>query len=201
MHALNSALVASGRKAQKLNWWLWVLLGLALLGVELFTPGGFYLLFFGMAALVVGILAAVSLAGPLWLQVLLFTALAVAGIAMLRRMLVVRFSHSVSLRDVDSLVGEVAVAFEDLAPGALGRVELRGTPWSARNSGGVPVARGQRCTVERVEGLTLWVRIAAEEYLAAAGSGGRPAIAGSGPMAGLDALPKSAEHREKEAQT
>ena len=35
-------------------WWYWMLLGLVLLGVEMATPGGFYILFFGLAALIVG---------------------------------------------------------------------------------------------------------------------------------------------------
>ncbi len=38
-------------------WWYWMLLGLVLLGAEMVTPGGFYILFFGLAALVVGTLA------------------------------------------------------------------------------------------------------------------------------------------------
>ena len=35
-------------------WWYWMLVGLVLLGAEMVTPGGFYILFFGLAALVVG---------------------------------------------------------------------------------------------------------------------------------------------------
>ena len=30
-----------------MEWWIWVVLGLALLLGEILTPGGFYLLFFG----------------------------------------------------------------------------------------------------------------------------------------------------------
>ena len=30
-------------------WWYWLLLGLLLLGAEMMTPGGFYILFFGLA--------------------------------------------------------------------------------------------------------------------------------------------------------
>ena len=37
--------------------------------------------------------------------------------------------------DVDSLVGETAVAQQDIPAGEIGRVELRGTSWSARNRG------------------------------------------------------------------
>jgi membrane protein implicated in regulation of membrane protease activity len=35
---------------------------------------------------------------------------------------------------------------------------MRGASWTARSSGSVALARGQRCKVERVEGLTLWLR-------------------------------------------
>ena len=32
-------------------WWYWVLLGFLLLGIEMVTPGGFYILFFGLAGI------------------------------------------------------------------------------------------------------------------------------------------------------
>jgi membrane protein implicated in regulation of membrane protease activity len=37
-----------------MDWWIWVVLGLVLLIGEIVTPGGFYLLFFGIGAVVVG---------------------------------------------------------------------------------------------------------------------------------------------------
>jgi len=59
---------------------------------------------------------------------------------------------------IDSLVGETATPLEDISPDAIGRAELRGTTWTARNGDSLPVARGQRCLVQRVDGLTLWIR-------------------------------------------
>jgi membrane protein implicated in regulation of membrane protease activity len=47
---------------------------------------------------------------------------------------------------------------DDLAPGAVGKAELRGTTWTAQNADDRPLARGQRCRVARVEGLTLLIR-------------------------------------------
>ena len=41
---------------------------------------------------------------------------------------------------------------------AFGTAELRGVPWSTRVASGIPLRAGQRCRVERVDGLTLWVR-------------------------------------------
>jgi inner membrane protein len=39
------------------HWWMWIVLGVALAAVELLTPGGLFIIFFGVSALVVGVLA------------------------------------------------------------------------------------------------------------------------------------------------
>jgi membrane protein implicated in regulation of membrane protease activity len=59
---------------------------------------------------------------------------------------------------VDALEGETAIVLDDLAPGAVGKAELRGTSWTAQNAGAAALSRGQRCRVVRVEGLTLFIR-------------------------------------------
>jgi membrane protein implicated in regulation of membrane protease activity len=59
--------------------------------------------------------------------------------------------------DVDSLIGETAVPLADIGPGEVGRAELRGTVWSARNSGEAPIARGQRCRVVHVDRLMIFL--------------------------------------------
>ena len=59
---------------------------------------------------------------------------------------------------VDSLVGETATATEDIPSGGVGKAELRGTTWTARNSGSALLAKNTRCRVERVDGLTIWIR-------------------------------------------
>ena len=57
---------------------------------------------------------------------------------------------------IDTLVGEIGIGrSKTLPPGAVGRVELRGTVWSARNAAAVRRSpRGARCRVVRVDGLT-----------------------------------------------
>lgn len=152
-----------------MEWWVWLVFGLLLVAIEVFTPGGFFILFFGIAALSVGTLAATSLpySTSLPVQIVIFLLISIVGLVLFRNALVARFGRVGRGREVDSLLDSVATAIEDLAPGAMGKVELRGSTWAARNSGGVPLARGQRCAVERVDGLTLWVRVAADEYLAA----------------------------------
>lgn len=139
-------------------WWYWMLLGLVLLGVEMATPGGFYILFFGLAALIVGSLAGPEIVQAEWLQWLLFSGLSILSLLVFRGPLLAWIkTKDKDMPTVDSMVGESAILLEDLAPGGTGKAELHGTTWTAHNSGQAPVKKNQRCRVERVEGLALWI--------------------------------------------
>jgi len=48
-----------------MEWWTWILFGLVLFLAEIVTPGGFYIIFFGVGAVIVGVLAGFDAAGPL----------------------------------------------------------------------------------------------------------------------------------------
>ena len=140
-------------------WWYWLLLGLALLGTEMVAPGGFYLMFFGLAALVVGAVVGLGFEAPAWLQWVLFSGLAIVSLLIFRGPLLARMKASgPKTAEVDSLVGETATLSEDLAPGGMGKAELRGTTWTVRNAGSGSLTKGQRSHVTRVEGLTLWIK-------------------------------------------
>lgn len=138
-------------------WWAWVVAGFVLLALEMASPGGFHIFFFGCAALVVGLLAALGWAEPLWLQGVLFAGLSVAAVVFFRPLLA-RQLRSAPGDTVDDLVGERARACEEIAADGFGRVELRGTKWNAKNVGETAIAADQACPVERVDGLTLWIR-------------------------------------------
>jgi membrane protein implicated in regulation of membrane protease activity len=140
-------------------WSLWILLGFVLLAMELATPGGFFIAFFGVAALVVGLLTGLSVIETIWLQWVLFSALSVVSVLVFRKPLLGWMKRrEPALPAVDSLVGEAALLTEDLAPGGIGKAELRGASWSVRSREEKGLRQGQRCRVEQVEGLTLWVR-------------------------------------------
>lgn len=138
-------------------WWGWIVVGAALLGGETIVDAQFYLVFFGVAALITGALTALGIAGPVWLQWAIFGVLCVAGAAGFRQ----RFYGMIRRTDGEvgqGTVGELAIANESIPPGGRGRAELRGTVWEARNTGSVPIAVGESARVERVEGLVLDLR-------------------------------------------
>jgi membrane protein implicated in regulation of membrane protease activity len=139
-------------------WWYWMVLGLALLGAEMTTPGGFYILFFGLSALLVGTLAGLEIVNVDWVQWLLFSAIAIGSLLVFRGPLLARMSGGrMAQADVDSMVGEVAIVLEALPAGATGKAELRGTTWSTKNVGTTAFHKGQRGKVTKVDGLTLWI--------------------------------------------
>jgi membrane protein implicated in regulation of membrane protease activity len=59
---------------------------------------------------------------------------------------------------VDAIEGENVLVITDLAPGADGKVEFRGTSWSAKNVGNNPLIKGEQGVVEKIKGVTLLIR-------------------------------------------
>ncbi len=141
-----------------MDWWIWIVAALALLAVEIAAGATFYVIFFAFGALLVGVLQAVGLAGPLWLQMVLFAALSTVALAVFRRPLFARIREGTAHRAVDDVTRETATAVDAIEPNARGKAELRGVPWNARNVGNRPIAAGRKCTIEKVDGLTLWIR-------------------------------------------
>jgi membrane protein implicated in regulation of membrane protease activity len=140
-------------------WWQWAVAGLVLVALEMLTPGGFYLAFLGVGALIVAALVAVGVIDAPWLQWLAFSALSIVGLVLFRNPLLRWMKQRAGDgKAVDSLVGETAIPSEEIRPGGIGRVELRGSPWSARNIGDRSIPAGSRCRVVAVDELVLGIR-------------------------------------------
>jgi membrane protein implicated in regulation of membrane protease activity len=140
-----------------MEWWIWLALGLVLMVIELATPSGFFVMFFGLGALTVGVLTRLGVAGPPWMEWLLFTVFSIGYVLLFRGRLQQRVQHR-SDSNVDTLVGEVAIPRERIPPGGVGRVDLRGSTWSARNDSADAIEPGRRCRVISVDNLLLSVQ-------------------------------------------
>lgn len=141
-----------------LTWW-WLIAGLVLMFAELALPSGFFLFFFGAGGVLTGLFTAFGLLPSFIYQGLAFIAISLCCVLLLRRPLLTKFHYRNPTDSVDSLIGETAQALEPIAPQAFGKVELRGSSWSAMNTGTVPIPPSVRCRVEKVEGLTLYVTL------------------------------------------
>lgn len=139
-----------------MEWWIWLVAGIALMLGELLTPGGFYLIFFGVGGLAAGLAAALGLSG-LAGQGAVFLVVSMGALMGFRRPLLERLRKGQPSAH-DELTGEIAVPMGEIAVDAVGQAQLRGTVWSARNVSKRPLAAGERCLVKRVEGLTIYLR-------------------------------------------
>lgn len=130
--------------------------GLVLVVAELATPSGFFILFFGLAALTVGALVGLQVISSLWLELALCSVFSLVYLLLFRG----RVQQRVQAPPppvFDSLVGVLAIVQERLLPGVVGKVEVRGSTWTARNASDVTLDPGQRARVSAVDGLTLAV--------------------------------------------
>ncbi|HEX9983289.1 MAG TPA: NfeD family protein [Thermoanaerobaculia bacterium] len=137
-------------------WWIWIVLGFFLLGAEL-ASATLHVGFFAIGAFVVAILKGIGVELPLWGEIIVFTITSLIAFLFIRP-IVMRKLKLTGTKVVDSLVGEQAVAMTDLEPDETGKAEMRGSTWNARNVGSERIARGERCVVEAVEGLVLYVK-------------------------------------------
>ena len=140
-------------------WWIWVLIAFALLALEMASTT-LHVGLFAIGALVVALLDAIGIDLPLTTELFIFTIVSLAALLVVRPILVRKLRLNES-KPVDSLVGEIATVTDDvISIAGMGKAEMRGSTWNARNIGSSAVARGERCVVERVEGLVLHIRAA-----------------------------------------
>jgi membrane protein implicated in regulation of membrane protease activity len=140
-------------------WWAWLVLGIGLLGVEMLViDAQFYLVFIGLSAALVGLLGLFGLGLPDWAQWLLFAALSLTAMVTFRRRIYEFVRGRGGQVEERLTVGDRVRVEARLEPGESGRVEYRGSSWTARNSGGQPIEAGREAVIERVDGLTLHVK-------------------------------------------
>jgi inner membrane protein len=140
-----------------MQWWMWIAVGAILFGAEMtLISADFYLVFLGVAALVVGLLSLFGLVLIAWLQWLLFAALAALSMVTFRRWIYERVRRRLPVMQ-QGPAGQIVVLPAELKPGQSCRIEYCGSSWSAINGGTAPIGAGSRARIDRVDGLTLVV--------------------------------------------
>ena len=149
-------------------WVLWCILGAILIVAEIFTSG-FVLFWFGIGALAAAFAGFIGI-DSLAIQFLIFAGVSTALTAASRTIFINYFSRERtgdSLRSgVDAMPGKIGTVVSS-SKGALneGAVKVFGSTWTAYPAPGeAPLEAGERVSVERIEGASIYVRrIAAGE--------------------------------------
>ena len=143
-------------------WVLWCILGAMLIVAEIFTSG-FVLFWFGIGALAAAFAGFLGV-DSLVIQFLIFAGVSSALTAASRTIFVNYFSRERtgdSLRTgVDAMPGKIGTVVSS-SKGALneGAVKVLGSTWTAYPAlGEAPLEAGERVSVERIEGASIYVR-------------------------------------------
>lgn len=131
---------------------LWLIAGVLLIAAEVLS-GDFVLLMLGTAALAAAVSSA--LGTPLWVDVLVFGAVAVTLVTVARPMLRRRLHAGEVLRtNAEALIGGRAIVVSTVDASG-GKVKLRGELWSARAFDETQVLEpGRPVTVMTIAGAT-----------------------------------------------
>ncbi|MFN8241014.1 MAG: NfeD family protein [Bacteroidales bacterium] len=135
---------------------VWFIIGLVLFLAELVLPG-FVIFFFGVGAWVTALVCLVANPGTN-LQIIIFAITSVISLLALRRMIQNKFFYSkddIGNSVEDEFTGKEAVALADFGPGEKGKVEFKGTTWSAESD--TKIREGQRVTILEKESFNLIV--------------------------------------------
>lgn len=136
--------------------WAWLVVAALLFGAEMFViDAQFYLVFFGVAAAVVGLATVLGLVLPDAGQWLLFALLSVVAMLGFRRRLYEHLRKPADTMPAALTIGDRVELPAELAPGQSCRVEYRGSTWTVRNIDQRPLSG--EATIARIEGLTLLV--------------------------------------------
>jgi inner membrane protein len=139
------------------QYWVWLSLGLILGAIEMLAPG-FFLMWLGLAAIIVGLLT-LALPISLPLQVALFAILSVLTVYAGKKFLKDNPIESTDpmLNDRGArLTGEIVTVVEAIVDGR-GRVKVGDTEWSAR---GLDAKAGTKVRVTGADGAVLLVETA-----------------------------------------
>jgi membrane protein implicated in regulation of membrane protease activity len=136
---------------------LWFAIGLVLLLLELVIPG-FFIFFFGLGA---WITALVCLLGEpsTNLQIIIFAVTSVIALIGLRRIIQKKFFYSKGKEseDVeDEFTGKEALAVSDFGDEKNGKVEFKGTTWTAESK--AEIKAGQRVIIIEKDSFKLLVK-------------------------------------------
>lgn len=138
------------------DWAIWILVGLAFGAIEMATVG-FFSLLFAFGALVAAGLALFTENWPV--QACVFTAASVLFMWLLRPSLVKLYGREREKTTIDRVVGRVGVVVRDINNlESVGQIKADGEVWTARSVNGLPIAKGCRVVIVRIDGVKAMVK-------------------------------------------
>jgi membrane protein implicated in regulation of membrane protease activity len=137
--------------------WIWLVLGISLVIVELLLPSGFFLFILGIAGIVVGAFVATGVISGWMPEVVVFCVVAIGCWLAFGKHLVQLFSRRPAGHQ-GQLVGSVVSVTANIPVGSTGTGTLWGTQWRLENIDSSTLTAGSEAVVVSSQGITLQVK-------------------------------------------
>lgn len=131
---------------------LWAVAGLALIVAEMFTAT-FFLLFFGIAGLIIAMARHFFGLDHLNTELSMFAAIGVAGVLIFRGKLLSSFQSKDKGAKIDE--DRTLVLSDDVPAGSEAKVNYQGTQWTAINNTAEHMAKGTRVAIDHTDGIKI----------------------------------------------
>jgi membrane protein implicated in regulation of membrane protease activity len=135
---------------------IWFIIALVLFLLELVVPG-FVIFFFGIGALVTALVCLIAHPG-INIQIIIFAVISVLSLLALRKLIQKKLFYSKESRSdavEDEFTGKEAVAITDFGSDKKGKVEFKGTNWTAESES--EIKAGQTVIIIEKESFKLIV--------------------------------------------
>ena len=136
------------------TWYVWLILFLVFLGLEIMTTGVFFFLCFSTGALFAMLFS--LLGASFQTELVVFCAVSLASILLIRPLFKKYIAKQKTQTNVDSLIGATATVIEQIKVNAIGKVKIEGEVWLAVSK--EDIAKDETVIIESVDGTKLVVK-------------------------------------------
>jgi len=137
---------------------VWFLIGLALIVAEFAIPG-LIIIFFGLGAWAAA-LALLAIDMSLFFQIVIFLAVSITSLVMLRKRFVAAADKTPDM--TDEFIGKKAVVAQRIRRGAYGQVKFKGALWKAETASEQVMEEGDMVEIVGYESIILKVEPVSE---------------------------------------
>ena len=135
----------------------WIIMGIILLIMEFFIPG-FIIFFFGIGAIVTGVLAYLHIVNSFSVQLFVFLCTSILTLILLRKTLKTTFlgkNFDKSEKYSNIEIGREVEVVNNISPHKPGTVKYQGSLWSAKSE--TELKKGEIVKIKDYDGITLIV--------------------------------------------
>lgn len=139
-----------------MTWYIWLILFLVFLGLEMITTGIFFFLCFSTGAMFAMVFS--LLGATFQTELIIFCAITLGSLMLIRPLFKMYIAKKKIETNVDSLIGAPAIVIEKIKKNGKGKIKVAGEIWLAVSKDKEDIDFGEDVVIEAVAGTKLVVR-------------------------------------------